>query len=164
MLRFLVVFACAYGVLEGLYFILPDDFLRNVVYHRSIISVSADLIRLITPGEPVAAHANILRSGPVALEVVRGCDGAGAAFLLIAAIAAYPARLSRKLVGVAIALALTWLLNEMRVVGLFYLATRHAPWFLPVHIYLAPTLVIALSCIAFAWWTALAAARRNATF
>ena len=161
MFRFLCVFASVYGALEGLYFILPDDFLRDVVYRRGIIEVGAGIIRLITPEVPVAASANVLRSGALGLEVVRGCDGAGAAFLLIAAIASYPARLSRKLLGAAVAIALAYALNEIRLVGLFYLATRHEPWFLPVHIYFAPTLVIALSCVYFAWW-AFAPVRRRA--
>jgi len=159
MARFLVAFAGVYGALEGLYFIVPDDFLRDVVYHRGIIAVGADIIRLITPEVPVAASSNILRSGALGLEVVRGCDGAGAAFLLIAAIASYPARFSRKLLGLAAAVALTYALNEIRLVSLFYLATRREPWFLPVHVYFAPTLVIALSCVYFAWW---APVRRHA--
>jgi len=162
MFRFLCVFASVYGALEGLYFILPDDFLRDVVYRRGIIEVGAGIIRLITPEVPVAASANVLQSGALVLEVVRGCDGAGAAFLLIAAIASFPARLSRKLLGVAAAVALTWALNEMRLVSLFYLAANHRPWFLPVHVYLAPTLVIALSCVYFAWWATFAPARRHA--
>src|SRR5215831_4193728 len=152
MLRFLVMFACVYGALDGLYFVVPDDFLRDVVYHRGFVAVSADLIGLITPGIPIAASANLLQSGAVGLEVVRGCDGAGSAFLLIAAIASYPAPLSRKLLGVAVAVALTYALNEVRLVTLFYLATGHQPWFLPVHVYFAPTVIIALSCVYFAWW------------
>jgi len=163
LLPFLAMFACVYGVLEGLYFVLPDEFLRDV-YHRCFTAVGADIVRLITPGEPVAARANILQSSAVGLEVVRGCDGAGAAFLLIAAIASYPARLSRKLLGVAAAVALAYALNEMRLVGLFYLAVGQQPWFLPVHVYLAPTLVIALSCIYFAWWTTFVPVRSDEAF
>src|SRR5215470_10860239 len=125
MFRFLVVFVGVYGALEGLYFLVPDDFLRDVVYHRGIIAIGAHIIRLITPDDPVFASANLLQSGTLGLEVVRGCDGAGAAFLLIAAIAGYPALLSRKLLGVAVAVALTYALNEIRLVSLFYLATRH---------------------------------------
>ena len=163
LLRFLAMFACVYGVLEGMYFILPDDFLRDV-YHRCFTTVGAEIIQLFTPDEPVAARANILQSGTMALEVVRGCDGAGAAFLLIAAITSYPARPWRKLLGLTVAVILIYILNEMRLVGLFYMATRHPPWFLPMHVYFAPTLVIALSCIYFAWWTAFVPVRRNEAF
>jgi len=150
--RFLVKFAGIYVLLEVLYFTVPDDFLRDVVYHRGVVAVSADIIHLATPQEPVVANANKLQSGTIALEIIRGCDGAGMGFLLISAILTFPALLSRKLAGSLAAIALAFVLNQVRIVGLYYVAAYKKSWFLPVHTYFAPTLMIAASCIFFAWW------------
>src|SRR5262249_13345955 len=146
---------CIYGALEGAYFLLPDDLLRDI-YHCCIISVGADIIRLFSPREPVVAVANSLQSSGVTLEVIRGCDGAGVAFLVTSAIASFPARASRKLVGAVAGIALVYLLNETRIICLFYTLTRHKPWFLQIHVYYAPTLMIVLGCIYFAWWVSFA--------
>jgi len=159
-LRFLILFTCVYGALEGAYFLVPDDLLLDI-YHRCIISVGADIIRFFSPREPVVAIANSLRSGGVALEVIRGCDGAGVAFLVTSAIATFPARASRKLVGAVAGIALIYLLNETRIIGLFYALTRYKPWFNQIHVYYAPTLMIVLGCIYFAWWVSSAKRQRS---
>jgi exosortase family protein XrtM len=148
------MFAGIYGLLEVLYFAVPDDFLRDVVYHRGIVAVSADIIQLATPHEPVVANANKLQSGTIALEIIRGCDGAGVGFLLISAIVTFPAPLSRKLAGGLAAIALAFVLNQARIVGLYYVIAYKKAWFVPIHVYFAPTLMIAVSCIFFAWWAA----------
>ena len=150
-IRFLVVFLGVYAVLEMLYFAVPDGFLLDVVY-RGIVAASADVIRLITPQEAVKTIANRLQSGGVALEVVRGCDGAGVMFMLTAAMAASSAPLLRKLAGVLAATALVFLLNQVRIISLYYLAVYRKEWFLSVHVYFAPTLMIAVSGIYFAAW------------
>jgi exosortase family protein XrtM len=159
-LRFLALFTCSYGALEGAYFLVPDDLLLDI-YHRCIVSVGADVIHLFSPREPVLAVANSLRSDGVTLEVIRGCDGAGVAFLVTAAIASFPARASSKLAGAAAGIALVYILNEMRIIGLFYALTRYKPWFLQVHVYYAPTLMIVLGSIYFAWWVSSAPRHRG---
>lgn len=150
--RFLVIFVGIYSLLEAIYFTVPNDFLRDVVYHRGIVAVGADIIHLITPQDLVVTNANKLQSGTVTLEIIRGCDGAGVAFLLISAILIFPATWSRKLAGLLAASALVFVLNQMRIVGLYYIVAYDKAWFFPVHTYFAPTLMIAVSCIFFAWW------------
>ena len=123
---YLALFIGAYVLLEALYFLVPDNILREVVYHYGVVTVSADIIHLITPHEAVAVTANQLRSNTVALEVVRGCDGAGVAFLLIAAMAAFPATWRRKVTGSVMAITLVFVLNQVRIVGLYYLGVYRA--------------------------------------
>jgi len=150
-IQFLAVFIGVYAALEAIYFAVPDPFLLDVVYH-DIVAASADVIRLITPQEAVKTIANRLQSGGAALEVVRGCDGAGVMFMLSAAMAASSAPLWYKVAGVLAATVLVVVLNQARIVTLYYLAVYRKEWFLPVPVYFAPTFMIAVSGIFFATW------------
>src|SRR5512134_954118 len=86
---FLLLFVALYGVLHTLYFWLPDPVLRDVVHYYGIVKPGAAMIGLVSPGEQVSAVQGTLRSPRATLNIVRGCDGAGVAFLLIAAVAAF---------------------------------------------------------------------------
>jgi exosortase family protein XrtM len=151
-IRYLTLFVGAYVLLETCYFLVPDSILRNVVYHYGIVVASADVIHLITPHEWVTAIANRLNSERLVLEVIRGCDGAGVAFLLIAAMVAFPAGRCHKVTGSVTALVLVFLLNQVRIVGLYYIGAYQKDWFGVVHTYLAPTLMVAVASVYFTWW------------
>jgi exosortase family protein XrtM len=159
--RFVVVFAVVYALLHALYFAVPDPILRDVVHYRAVVAPAAALIRVVAPDEPVTAAAGTLRSPRAALDIVRGCDGAGVAFLLLAAVLAFPAGPARKLAGALGALAFAWLLNLLRVTGLYFAAAYRHEWFNLLHNFLVPTVVILLCCVMFAWWTAWSAGARS---
>ncbi len=159
--RFVVVFATVYALLYALYFAVPDPILRDVVHYRAVVAPAAALVRLVAPDEPVTAAAGTLSSPRAALNIVRGCDGAGVAFLLLAAVLAFPAGPARKLAGALGALAFAWLLNLLRVAGLYFAAAYRHEWFNLLHNFLVPTFVIVLCCMMFAWWTAWSAGARS---
>lgn len=153
-LRFLIPFVACYFALEAIYFLLPDNVLRDVVYKYGIVSVSAEIVHLLAPHETIIVDANRLLSASFSLEVVRGCDGAGAAFLTMAAMLVYPAPWRQRLAGSLAAVALVWGMNQARIVGLFFIGAYHSSWFAPIHSYVAPTLMIALAASFFAAWLA----------
>jgi exosortase family protein XrtM len=160
---FVVAFVAIYAALHALYFAVPDSILREVVHYYAIVAPGAQLIRLTVPQEPVTAAAGTLSSPRAALSIVRGCDGAGVAFLLMAAVLAYPASSKRKLLGILGALGLTYVLNQMRVVGLYFVAAYRHEWFNLLHNFLIPTFIIVVCCVFFAWWAARSAGARTAS-
>lgn len=151
---FLLVFVAVYGVLHVLYFALPDTVLRNGVHYYGIVMPAATALNLIAPGEAVSADRGTLRSARASLEIVRGCDGAGVAFLLVAAVAASAAGIRRKLLGILAGVALVYLLNELRVIGLYFVVAYRNDWFAPLHNYFVPMLLIVASVLFFLWWMA----------
>lgn len=157
-LKFLALFIAIYGVLQFLYFQIPDKVLINDIYYHGIVSVSADIINLFTD-ENVTASENKLSSSKAILVIIRGCDGAGSIFLLIAAILAFSATVKDKLVGVIAGVALLYIINQIRIIGLYFIVAYKETYFLPVHTYFAPTLVIILSGLFFIWWTLRATGR-----
>ena len=152
-IRFLVIFGAVYLLFHTTYFLVPDAFLRDLVYHYGIVAISSDLINLCTPMEATSAIANKLISSKASLEIVRGCDGAGATFLLMAAILAFSAPWKQKLLGVAASLLLLYVINQLRVISLYFVVVYQRGWFQMLHTYFAPTLIIIVCCIFFVWWT-----------
>ncbi len=160
-LLFLLIFPAAYGVLHFLYFALPDRLLRDVVHYYAIVLPAAALLNFIAPHEAVSALHGSLRSGRASLEIVRGCDGAGVMFLLVAALIASAADIRRKLLGILGAISLIYILNELRVIALYFVVAYRNEWFGPLHNYFVPMLVIAASVLFFLWWASLAPRQRT---
>jgi exosortase family protein XrtM len=149
---FLLLFVGIYAALHAAYFAIPDRVLREVVHFYGIVRPGAAVIELAVPGEGVVAVEGTLRSPKATLNIVRGCDGAGVAFLLIAAVLAFAAGWKQKLLGITGAVVLTYVLNQGRVIGLYFVAAYRYDWFNLLHNYLIPTFIIVVCCMFFAWW------------
>lgn len=145
-------FVLTYGLFEFLYFKIPDSFLLNVIYYYGLVSPSAVIINYFQTDVPVIAMQNILSSRGIALEVVRGCDGAGTIFLLAAAIITFPTSWKHKIVGLVSGITLLIIINLLRIIGLYFVMVYQAQWFTPIHTYFAPTFIIIIGCLFFAGW------------
>ena len=148
-----LLFVGSYTLLNYAYFQIPDDMLSEA-YNRGLGTLCADLINRLAPMERVSAVQNHLVSPQADLEIVRGCDGAGALFLVISAILAFPSTITRKWIGIGLAVLLMYGLNLIRISGLYFVIAHHRDWFQLIHTYLAPTLIILIGCLFFAGWAA----------
>jgi len=150
---FLAFFPIVFIILNYIYFMVPDLFLTKFVYHNFIVTVSSTIINLFSSIETATlAIDNKLISNHTTLVIVRGCDGAGATFLLMAAILSFPASIKNKLLGLIGSIVLIYVINQFRLVGLYFIVVYKYDWFQIVHIYLAPTIIIIINCIFFLWW------------
>jgi exosortase family protein XrtM len=86
------------------------------------------------------------------LEIVRGCDGAGVLFLVVSAIVVFPSKFNRKLIGLFLGIGLIYLFNLVRISALYFVIAHHPAWFMVIHTYLAPTLMVMVGCGYFAGW------------
>lgn len=157
--RFLLLFVAIYVALYLGYSAIPDALLRDHLYYYGIVCPSKVLINWLAPEEHAMGQHNGLTSPGVNLLIVRGCDGSGVMFLLIAAIVAYRAAMTRMLLGIAGAVLLIYLLNQIRIVALFFVESHRPSWFMPIHVYLVPTFMVLGAALYFAAWTSRSAPR-----
>ncbi|WP_347985817.1 exosortase family protein XrtM [Methylomonas sp. AM2-LC] len=150
-LRFILFVGC-YVLLDYAYFKISIDTFINVIYYHGMVTVCADLINMIVPLEQILPLQNHLISAKADLEIVRGCDGAGVLFLVISAILAFPSKLGWKLIGVALGISLIYIINLLRISGLYFVIAYHPGWFQFIHAYLAPTFMVITSCAYFILW------------
>jgi exosortase family protein XrtM len=153
-LRFLLLFASGYALLYWAYWQVPDAVLRDSLYPIAILGPCAALVNLLFPAEAVTVASGMLQSPRASLEVVRGCDGSGMLFLIVAAIMAFPSAWRARMAGLCGALLLVHALNTARIMLLYFAAAYRESWFLPLHTYLVPTLFVLGGGLYFAWWAA----------
>jgi exosortase family protein XrtM len=150
-LRFILFVGC-YVLLNYGYFKIPDALFINVIHHYGVVTICVDLINMLAPMEKVLAEQSHLISANADLEIVRGCDGAGVLFLLVAAIVAFPSKFKQKVIGLLLGIVFIYLLNLLRIGILYFVMAYHPYWLELIHVYLAPTLMVILACAYFALW------------
>ncbi|AEF99855.1 hypothetical protein Metme_1432 [Methylomonas methanica MC09] len=150
-LQFLLFVGC-YVLFDYAYFKIPVDLFTDVIYYHSVVAICADLVNWLAPFEQVFAKHNHLLSAKADLEIVRGCDGAGALFLVISAVLVFPSGLKRKALGLLLGIGLIYTINLLRICVLYFIIAYHPGWFQLIHTYVAPTLMVMLGCFYFAWW------------
>jgi exosortase family protein XrtM len=153
-LAFAALFALLYATQYLAYQAVPDRVLADVVYRHGIVGRAAAAIELLAPGEQAVADGHRLVSPRAALEIVRGCDGSGVLFLLLAAIVALRAGWRRSVTGAIGALLLVWTLNQCRVIGLYFVAAYRPDWFTPLHGFLVPSLFVIVAALYYGGWVA----------
>jgi len=84
--------------------------------------------------------------------VLLGCEGTDVVFMLAAAFAVFPLPWRERLAGLAAGLAWVYLLNQARVVALFYAFRNHRELFDVLHSVAAPLLVVAFTALFFHLW------------
>ncbi len=142
-LNFPVSLFVVYALLHTLYFAIPNEILI-IIYQKYVVTLCASIINIITPTEYVSVSKNALISSRAHLEVVRGCDGVGVMILIISAVLVFSTSIKHKIIGLIAGVGLVYLLNLIRIIGLYFVVVYQKEWFLPIHSYLAPTLIILL--------------------
>jgi exosortase H (IPTLxxWG-CTERM-specific) len=154
-LRFFVTFVALLVVLFGLeltpwvqeYLVAP--------WTNAVATVSAGLVTLIDPG--VAAIGKIIRStaNGFAVTIEAGCNGVEATIVLVAAMLAFPAPWSRKLLGIAAGIVAVQGLNIVRVISLFYLGQWNFQVFEWAHLYVWQALIMLDVLVVWLVWVRL---------
>jgi len=109
-------------------------------------------IHLLTPEvQAVAQGARITAPGG-GLNVMFGCEGTDAVFLLTAALLVFPLPLRARLTGLLAGLAWVYALNLVRIVALFYAFRSSSGLFDLLHTTAAPLLMVVLTGLFFHLW------------
>lgn len=152
-IRFVVLAAVLYGAMHFAYHQIPDSTLREKIYPTVIGHPAEKVIMAMTPDRVVKVRDNQILAKGVSLNIVRGCDGSGVWFMLLAAVLGFGAKLRDTLIGLLLGTLTVYVINQVRIVGLFYLIEYDRTLFPAVHTYYAPTLIIFLIAGFFLWWT-----------
>ena len=151
--RFITIAALLYGAFHFAYHKIPDEVLSTKVYPNVIGHFAASTINTLTPERNVIIKDHSIISKTAKLNIVRGCDGSGVWFMLSAAILGFGASFRHTLIGFVLGTLTVYLINQVRIVGLYYVIEHNRAWFPPIHTYYAPTLIIFLIAGFFLVWT-----------
>lgn len=147
-----LIFALVYAVLQLGWLWLrdapPGHWIRGDLTTRP----AASLIHLITPEIPAQAIGNQIKAPGGGLVIKLGCEGVEALFILMAALVAAPLTWRSRLFGALAGALLIYILNQGRILCLFYAYRQDKSLFYLLHGSVAPLILIAVAGVFFYLW------------
>lgn len=154
LLRFAGIFFAAFLLLQWGYQTLADMAAYRFYIEYLTVHPSAVIIQIIAPQDKVNGEGYRLSWPGGHLNIRNGCDGAEAIELLLAAFFAVSGSRRMKWSGMAVGLSLIYVLNQARLVALYFSIRHDKALFELIHGLLGPLAIIALATLFFAWWIA----------
>ncbi len=143
LLRALLYLVVAFA-LSNLLLWEPVDAGPVALLREGIADAAAAVLTLLGTASTASGDRVLMPHG--AVRIVNACTGLDASVLLAAAVLAFPARWSARLIGVALAFGVLLPLNFVRVLTLAYSVDAHPEIFETTHLYVWPTVVI-IACL-----------------
>jgi exosortase family protein XrtM len=147
-----VLFLCVFWALQSAWESVRGGPIEHWVVHDATVVAAAQIIDRLTPAIEVEASGATLLARGGGLRVLRGCEGVEAWFLLLAALTAAPMRWRRRITGMLFGTALVYVVNQLRIVALFYLYRLDRDLFAAMHGAVAPLLVVVIVGLFFRTW------------
>jgi exosortase H (IPTLxxWG-CTERM-specific) len=140
-----------FGALAFFFWVLNNSWAFQQIiapYTGLVAFVAASIFRLL--GQTALQAGTIVTVNGNPLSIATGCNGAEAMALYFSAVLAFPAEWRQKLLGLGLGLVGIFLINQIRVLGLFIVAMVK-PEILPeAHNYAGQTFVIVMGMAL--WW------------
>ncbi len=148
----LFLFVAIFATLQLGWSSARDTWLERLVVHLVTVQPAAAAIRLLTPEIPAQALGPRIVAPGGGLNILNGCEGMEIVFLLAAAFFAVRMRWRTRLAGLGAGLSLVFLLNQARIMVLFYAFRSDKAVFDLLHTLASPVLLIAAVALFFYGW------------
>ncbi|TAL26325.1 MAG: exosortase/archaeosortase family protein [Aquabacterium sp.] len=145
-------FVLLFAAMQSLYGMASGTWVERLVIDQLTVRPAAWLIGMFDPALGVEAAGPRLRAGGGGINVLNGCEGTDVVFLLTAALLVSPLTWRRRLAGVAAGAALVLLLNQARVIALFYAFRTDRGRFDMLHGVVTPALLMVAAAAFFLAW------------
>lgn len=103
-------------------------------------------------GYDVNVYGDIISSSGFSVSVKKGCDAAEPMAIFVAGILAFPALISRKLIGLGIGLAVLFVLNVIRIITLYLTGIYNPDLFESMHLAVWQVAFIAVAVLLWFLW------------
>lgn len=157
----LLVFALTFAALQLAWQATRGSTIERAVIHHATVRPAVFLINSITPQIAARAVDSSVRARGGGINILNGCEGVDALFLLAAAFLVAPLPVRTRLLGFAAGIPLVFFVNQTRILGLFYAYRHDDSLFYAMHATVAPVLVVIVVAAYFYYW--LARGRRSAS-
>jgi exosortase/archaeosortase family protein len=142
-------FALAFAFMQTAWSFAQGTVIERVAVDHATVIPAAWLLNLITPAVRAAAVGTSIRAAGGGINVLNGCEGFEILFLLAAGLLVAPMTWRRRLPGLFVGTLFVWLLNQARIVVLFYAYRTNKDMFALLHGTVAPLVMIVFVTIAF---------------
>jgi exosortase family protein XrtM len=145
-------FALIFMALQAGWEAARGSWIERLWVHDLTVHSASLVINLLTPAvHAVPKGARIVAPGG-GLNVLFGCEGTDAVFLLTAALLVFPMSVRARVIGLLAGLVWVFVLNQLRIVALFYAFRTDSGLFDLLHTLAAPLLMVVLTGLFFHLW------------
>lgn len=148
LLAFLLLFAGMYAALSQAW----GEGLSHWVIDVATVEPAAWIARQLSGQADIVADGSRLRGVGASINVLYGCEGTDVLMLLMSALLVAPAPRRDRLIGLAAGAAFVFVINQVRVLALFFSLERYPTWFGSLHGLIAPLAVVVLVVAFFLGW------------
>ena len=147
--KFLLIFL---SILSSYYILVMFSFFTQFLSDFAGIGAKISSIVINFFGGDANNFQNYLISNGNSMQVGIGCDGSEPMVLLIAAISAYQSKFNKKLSGILIGTIVLFLVNQFRIIGLFFFNNNLPDYFNLMHNDVFPIITVIISGFLFYSW------------
>jgi exosortase/archaeosortase family protein len=151
-LSLLLIFMAAFFALQWAWGQARGTAVERLIIDQATVRPAAFLVNLISPGTSAYADGSRIKAPGGGINILNGCEGTEVLFLLYAAFLAAPLAWRARLLGTGAATLFVYVLNQARIVALFFANRADAELFDALHGMIAPLLLIACSLLFFLYW------------
>lgn len=148
----LLVFGLTFFVLQWAWGETRGSLFERLVIDHATVQPAVLWVNLIAPNTAAYADGSRLKATGGGINILNGCEGTEVLFLLYAALLAAPLAWRARLLGAIAATAYIYVLNQARIVALFFAYRSDAGLFDALHGMIAPLLLIACALLFYLYW------------
>lgn len=145
-------FLCIFFALHGAWQLAKGTVVERIWIDQATVKTAAFVINTLTPSVGVSAQGSRLRAPGGGLNVLNGCEGTDVLFLMCAAFFAFPMGWRVRMIGLMLGTAFVFVLNQARVLTLFYVLRTDRAAFDLLHTTVAPIVLVATMAAYFYVW------------
>ena len=148
----IALFPIVFIALQWWWVAVHETTLEYVVIHHAVVQPAAWLINLFTPdAHAVAVRFSVLSAGG-GLNILNGCEGMDVVLLLLSAFLVAPLSIASRMHGMMCGIATVFVINQARILILFYAYRANRQWFDVLHSTVTPVMVVLLVVLFFYAW------------
>lgn len=138
----LTLFAVLFIAMQAGWSVAQGTTLEHITVGDWTVKPAAFWIQLLTPDIGANAQGYSINAPGGGINVLNGCEGFEVIFLWIAALAITPLSWRNRGLGLVLGVGLIWVLNQVRILVLFYANRSDKVWFSQLHGTIAPLVLI----------------------
>ena len=151
-LGLLLIFMAAFFALQWAWGQARGTAMERLVIDQATVRPAAFLVNLISPNTSAYADGSRLKAPGGGINILNGCEGTEVLFLLYAGLLAAPLTWRARMLGAVAATLFVYVLNQLRIIALFFAFRADPALFDALHGTIAPLLLIACSLLFFIYW------------
>jgi len=152
LIKQVLVFILLFILMQAGWQMVRDDAIGHFIRGTITVKPAVKLIHLLTPHIQASALGNQILAPGGGLVIKIGCEGIEALFILIAGLFSVTMAWRAKFSGMLLGLMLIYVVNEIRILVLFYAFRADKALFQLLHGTIAPLALIAIAGLFYHYW------------